>query len=56
MEVSGQHHAPAVLTQEEPRYQLNRKLGGPRGVGQDSSGEEENTPPPRDSNPGSSSS
>jgi hypothetical protein len=46
MEVSGQLHAPAVLPQgKNPRYPLDRTLGGPQsrsGRG----GEEKNSQPP----------
>jgi hypothetical protein len=45
MEVSGQLHAPAALPPgKQPRYTLDRKLGGPQGRS-GSGGEEKNSQP-----------
>jgi hypothetical protein len=46
MEVSGQIHASAALTPwKEPRYPLDKRLGGPQSRS-GHYGEEKNQPPP----------
>jgi hypothetical protein len=50
MEVNGQLHAPAALPQgKEPRYPLDRRLGGPQSRS-GRNGEEKNSHPRRESN------
>jgi hypothetical protein len=51
MEVSGQLHVPAALSQgKSPWYPLDRRLGGPQSLSR-RGGEEKNSQPRRESNP-----
>jgi len=53
MEVSGQLNVPVALpSRNDPRYPLNRVVGGPQSWAGHSGGEEKNSCPCREWNPG----